>query len=111
MHLAEEPRIFLEKDFDRPYHAEMTLIPKALALDLVNYLAGVSCFLYEVTDEECEAGLPQKLADQHQKKMEALERMVCDHLCGAPGSPTAEHTLRAMAMIYEARALTEPTTV
>jgi hypothetical protein len=91
----------LGRDCDRPWMAEMVVIPQALAIDLVHYLAGVGCIIHEMTDEQCESGEHETFEEKHIAKMEALEMAVNDRLCTMGIAPTAINMLNALSMAYE----------
>jgi len=99
--VAEENIHELGRDFDRPWMAEMVVIPKALAIDLVHYLAGVGCIIHEMTDEQCQSGEHEAFEEKHAAKMEALETVICDRLCSMHTAPTALNMLNALSLAYE----------
>lgn len=102
-----QDRVGLMKMTRRPWAAEMVVIPKALALDLVHSFCNHGCFVAELTDEQCEAGDSDAYAERHRVRMADLEDLALDRVCESGLNPTAENMLAMLAMIYEAAALTK----
>jgi hypothetical protein len=89
------------RSWDPKLGEDLVMMPRALALDLVR-LTHQSVILGETSEEDCAAGLHEARFEAHKERMEKLVGNVTSHLCDEGLEPTADLTLRALVIAYEA---------
>lgn len=85
-----------------PEGADMVVIPRALALDLVKCISE-SHFIHAhgFSDDELNDNRHEKAFADHRERMERLEGNLVMHLCDEGLLPSADLILRSLAMAYE----------
>lgn len=79
---------------------DLVEMPRALALDLLR-LVSVDPFLYEASDEDCEAGLHESRYQSHRDRMGKIMGTLSIHLTHEVETITPELLLRSLVMAYE----------